>query len=105
MAKKQYAFYPGCSSQKGASASNFCTSMSVDVRQARHPAERNSRLELLRRLDRLRRRRRTAASGHQRPQPGIGGKEAAGQDMVSGCPACWLATRETAERLQWRRAA
>jgi heterodisulfide reductase subunit B len=23
----------------------------------------------------------------------------AGQDVVSGCPACWLATRETAERL------
>lgn len=26
MAKKQYAFYPGCSSQKGASASNYLNS-------------------------------------------------------------------------------
>jgi heterodisulfide reductase subunit B2 len=22
-----------------------------------------------------------------------------GQDMVSGCPACWLSSRETVERL------
>ena len=29
MAKKNYAFYPGCSSQKGASASNFVTSIGV----------------------------------------------------------------------------
>ena len=29
MAKRQYAFYPGCSSQKGASASNFATSIEV----------------------------------------------------------------------------
>lgn len=27
MAKKQYAFYPGCSSQKGSSASNYLTSV------------------------------------------------------------------------------
>ena len=26
MAKKEYAFYPGCSSQKGASASNYLVS-------------------------------------------------------------------------------
>ena len=29
----------------------------------------------------------------------IAEKELPGQDMVSGCPACWLATRETHERL------
>ena len=29
MEKKQYAFYPGCSSQKGASASNFVTSIQL----------------------------------------------------------------------------
>ena len=29
MAKKQYAFYPGCSSQKGASAANFATSIQL----------------------------------------------------------------------------
>jgi len=27
MARKEYAFYPGCSSQKGASASNYLTSV------------------------------------------------------------------------------
>ena len=27
MAKHEYAFYPGCSSQKGASASNYLTSV------------------------------------------------------------------------------
>jgi heterodisulfide reductase subunit B len=29
MTKKQYAFYPGCSSQKGASAANYITSFGV----------------------------------------------------------------------------
>ena len=29
MAKKQYAFYPGCSSQKGASGSNLVTFIGV----------------------------------------------------------------------------
>jgi hypothetical protein len=29
MAKKEYAFYPGCSSQKGASASNYLTSVNA----------------------------------------------------------------------------
>jgi heterodisulfide reductase subunit B len=99
MAKKQYAFYPGCSSQKGASASNFPTSMEVmcqklDIQLNEIPDWNCCGASI------------GYGEGGELPRLVINArnlalaeKELPGQDMVSGCPACWLASRETHERL------
>jgi heterodisulfide reductase subunit B len=99
MAKKQYAFYPGCSSQKGASASNFLTSLQVmceklDIQLNEIPDWNCCGASI------------GYAEGGELPRLVMGARNLAlaeqhlpGQDMVSGCPACWLASRETAERL------
>ncbi len=99
MAKKQYAFYPGCSSQKGASASNFVTSIGLVC----------DKLEI--QLNEIPDWNCCGASigygeGGELPRLALSARNLAlaeqnfpGQDMVSGCPACWLASRETAERL------
>jgi heterodisulfide reductase subunit B len=96
---KNYAFYPGCSSQKGASASNFAESITVMCEK------------LGIRLNEIPDWNCCGASigygeGGELPRLAINARNLAlaeqhlpGQDMVSGCPACWLATRETAERL------
>jgi heterodisulfide reductase subunit B len=102
MTKKQYAFYPGCSSQKKASASNFSTSIQV----------MNEKLGI--QLNEIPDWNCCGASigygeGGELPRLVLSARNLAlaeknlpGQDMVSGCPACWLATRETAERLNER---
>ncbi len=99
MTKKQYAFYPGCSSQKGASASNFVTSIQLVC----------DKLGI--QLNEIPDWNCCGASigygeGGELPRLAINARNLAlaekhlpGQDMVSGCPACWLATRETADRL------
>lgn len=99
MAKKQYAFYPGCSSQKGASASNFLTSLQVltqklDIQLNEIPDWNCCGASI------------GYGEGGELPRLVINArnlalaeKELPGQDMVSGCPACWLASRETHERL------
>ena len=99
MAKKQYAFYPGCSSQKGASASNFPTSMGVmcdklDIQLNEIPDWNCCGASI------------GYGEGGELPRLVINARNLAlteqnlaGQDLVSGCPACWLATRETHERL------
>ena len=99
MAKKQYAFYPGCSSQKGASASNYLTSLGVmcnklDIQLNEIPDWNCCGASI------------GYAEGGELPRLAISARNLAlveqhlpGQDMVSGCPACWLASRETAERL------
>ena len=99
MAKKQYAFYPGCSSQKGASASNFVTSIGVmcdklDIQLNEIPDWNCCGASI------------GYAEGGELPRLAISARNLAlaeqhlpGQDMVSGCPACWLASRETADRL------
>ena len=99
MAKKQYAFYPGCSSQKGASASNFVTSLKVmteklDIQLNEIPDWNCCGASI------------GYGEGGELPRLvinarnlAIAEKELPGQDMVSGCPACWLASRETHERL------
>jgi heterodisulfide reductase subunit B len=99
MAKKQYAFYPGCSSQKGASASNFLTSIKMmteklDVQLNEIPDWNCCGASI------------GYGEGGELPRLAINARNLAlaekhlpGQDMVSGCPACWLATRETVERL------
>lgn len=99
MTKKQYAFYPGCSSQKGASAANFLTSIGVmcnklDIQLNEIPDWNCCGASI------------GYGEGGELPRLvinarnlAIAEKELPGQDMVSGCPACWLATRETHERL------
>ena len=99
MAKKNYAFYPGCSSQKGASASNFVPSIGVMC----------DKLEI--QLNEIPDWNCCSASigygeGGQLSRLVLNARNLAlveqnmpGQDLVSGCPACWLATRETAEKL------
>jgi len=99
MAKKNYAFYPGCSSQKGASASNFVTSIGVvcdklDIQLNEIPDWNCCGASI------------GYGEGGELPRLAINARNLAlaeqhlpGQDMVSGCPACWLASRETAERL------
>jgi heterodisulfide reductase subunit B2 len=100
MAKKQYAFYPGCSSQKGASASNFLTSIGVmcdklDIQLNEIPDWNCCGASI------------GYAEGGELPRLVLNARNLAlteqnmpGMDMVSGCPACWLSSRETAERLQ-----
>ncbi len=99
MAKKQYAFYPGCSSQKSASASNFAASIGLMCEklgiQLNEIPDWNccgasigyGEGGLLPRL--VINARNLALAEQKLP----------GQDLVSGCPACWLSTRETAEKL------
>ena len=99
MTKKQYAYYPGCSSQSGASGSNFATSLSV----------MNEKLGIA--LNEIPDWNCCGASigygeGGELPRLAINARNLAlaethlpGQDMVSGCPACWLSSRETVERL------
>ena len=99
MAKKNYAFYPGCSSQKGASASNFVPSIDVmcdklDIQLNEIPDWNCCSASIGygegSQLSRLVLNARNLALVEQNMP---------GQDLVSGCPACWLATRETAEKL------
>jgi heterodisulfide reductase subunit B len=99
MSKKQYAFYPGCSSQKGASASNFPTSMDVvcdklDIQLNEIPDWNCCGASI------------GYGEGGELPRLvmsarnlALAEKELPGQSMVSVCPACWLASRETGERL------
>jgi heterodisulfide reductase subunit B len=95
MAKHEYAFYPGCSSQKGASASNYLTSVesmckTLDVKLTEIPdwnccgasigyAEAG---ELTRHVMNA---RNFALSEKNLP----------GQEIVATCAACWLGARET----------
>ena len=99
MAKKQYAFYPGCSSQKGASAANYIDSFGVMCQK----------LDI--QLNEIKDWNCCGASigygeGGELPRMvlnarnlAIAEKDLPGQDVVSGCPACWLGLRETVERL------
>ena len=99
MTKKQYAFYPGCSSQKGASASNFLTSLGVMTEKLGIALNEIPDWNCCGasigygeggELPRLVMNARNLA---------LAEKELPGQDMVSGCPACWLSARETRQRL------
>ncbi len=99
MSKKQYAFYPGCSSQKKVSADNFLRSIDVvcdklDVQLNEIPDWNCCGASI------------GYGEGGQLPRIvlsarnlALSSNQFAGQDMVSVCPACWLASRETAERL------
>lgn len=99
MAKKEYSFYPGCSSQTGASSSNYDTSVKsmCDVLDIQ--------------LNEIKDWNCCSASigygeGGELPRLALSARNLAlseqqngGQDIVATCAACWLATRETRERL------
>jgi heterodisulfide reductase subunit B len=99
MAKKQYAFYPGCSSQKKASADNFLRSIKVvtqklDIQLNEIPDWNCCGASI------------SYSEGGELPRLALSARNLAlaeqnlpGQDMVSVCPACWLSTREASERL------
>ncbi|MDH4274602.1 MAG: CoB--CoM heterodisulfide reductase iron-sulfur subunit B family protein [Gammaproteobacteria bacterium] len=100
MAKKQYSFYPGCSSEKNASASNYMTSVHamcdvLDVQLNEIPDWNCCGASVGYagggELERLILSARNLAISEQ---------EHKGQDVVATCAACWLATRETKERLE-----
>ncbi len=99
MANKEYSFYPGCSSQKGTSASNLMTSVQAMCEE----------LEI--QLNEIPDWNCCAASigyagGGELPRLALSARNLAlseqanpSQDVVATCAACWLATREAKERL------
>jgi len=99
MAKKEYSFYPGCSSQKAASASNYQTSVQamceeLDIQLNEIPDWNCCSASI------------GYAEGGELPRLALSARNMAlseqhnaGQDIVATCAACWLATKETQERL------
>jgi heterodisulfide reductase subunit B len=99
MAKKEYSFYPGCSSERKASAANYMVSVesmckTLDIKLNEIPdwnccgasigyAEGG---ELPRHIMNA---RNIALSEQHNPK----------QDIVATCAACWLGTKETQERI------
>ena len=100
MAKKQYSFYPGCSSEKNASASNYMTSVNavcdvLDVQLNTIPNWNCCGASI------------GYAGGGELPRMALNARNLAlseqhntGQDIVATCTACWLSARETKERLE-----
>jgi heterodisulfide reductase subunit B len=100
MAKKEYAFYPGCSSVLRGSASNYLVSVEsmcekLDIKMTQIPdwnccgasISYAGSSELARHVLSA---RNFALSDKHLP----------GQDIVATCPACWLGGRETLEKLE-----
>jgi len=100
MAKREYSFYPGCSSQKGASSSNYLVSVQtmceeLDIQLNEIPDWNCCSASI------------GYAGGGELPRLTLSARNIAlseehnpGQEIVATCAACWLATRETQERLQ-----
>jgi heterodisulfide reductase subunit B len=99
MAKRQYSFYPGCSSQKGASSSNYLVSVQtmceeLDIQLNEIPDWNCCAASI------------GYAGGGELPRLTLSARNIAlseqhnaNQDIVATCAACWLSTREAAERL------
>jgi heterodisulfide reductase subunit B len=95
MAKKSYSFYPGCSSQKAASASNYTVSVDsmcdvLDIELNEIPDWNCCSASI------------GYAGGGELPRLALSARNMAiseqahpGQDIVATCAACWLATKET----------
>ncbi|MCU7958801.1 MAG: CoB--CoM heterodisulfide reductase iron-sulfur subunit B family protein [gamma proteobacterium symbiont of Bathyaustriella thionipta] len=99
MAKKEYSFYPGCSSQKGASSSNYLNSVNTMCEELditlNHIPDWNCCSASI-----------GYAGGGELPRLALSARNIAlseehnpGQEIVATCAACWLATRESSERL------
>jgi len=99
MAKKEYSFYPGCSSERKASAANYMVSVesmckTLDVKLNEIPDWNCCGASI------------GYAEGGELPRHimnarniAISEKEHPGQDIVATCAACWLGTKETSERV------
>ncbi len=99
MAKKEYSFYPGCSSQEKASSSNYLKSVEtmceeLDIQLNTIPDWNCCSASI------------GYAGGGELPRLALSARNIAlseqhnaGQDIVATCAACWLATKETQERL------
>ncbi len=99
MAKREYSFYPGCSSQKGASSSNYLVSVQtmcdeLDIKLNEIPDWNCCSASI------------GYAGGGELPRLALSARNIAlseqhnpDQEIVATCAACWLATRETQERL------
>lgn len=96
---KEYSFYPGCSSQKGASSSNYLTSVesmcdALDIKMNTIPDWNCCSASI------------GYSGGGELPRLALSARNIAlsekhnpGQEIVATCAACWLATRESSERL------
>ncbi len=100
MAKRPYSFLPGCSFRPGASASHALRSVQTVC------AELDLQLETIPDWNCC-----GASLGHvgggELPRIALSARNLAlsaqahpGQDLVTACPGCWLATREASERLR-----
>ena len=99
MARKEYSFYPGCSSERKASASNYMVSVetmckSLDVKLNEIPDWNCCGASI------------GYAEGGELPRHIMNARNIAlseehnkGQDIVATCAACWLGTKETHERI------
>lgn len=99
MAKKEYAFYPGCSSQLKASASNYLVSVDamcrkLDIEITEIPDWNCCGASI------------GYGEGGELPRHALNARNFAlsekhlpGRDIVATCAACWLGARETKERL------
>ena len=99
MARKEYSFYPGCSSERKASASNYMVSVesmckTLDIKLNEIPDWNCCGASI------------GYAEGGELPRHimnarniAISEKENPGQDIVATCAACWLGTKETHERI------
>lgn len=99
MAKYQYSFYPGCSSERKASASNYMVSVEsmcqkLDVKLNTIPDWNCCGASI------------GFAEGGELPRHvmnarniALSEKHNSGQDIVAGCAACWLGTKESSDRL------
>ncbi len=100
MAKREYSFYPGCSSQSGASSINYLRSTQtvcseLDIQLNEIPDWNCCAASI------------GYAGGGELPRISLSARNIAlsqqahgQQDIVATCAACWLATREAKERIE-----
>jgi heterodisulfide reductase subunit B len=99
MARKEYSFYPGCSSERKASASNYMVSVesmckTLDIKLNEIPDWNCCGASI------------GYAEGGELPRHvmnarniALSEKESGNQDIVATCAACWLGARESQERI------
>ncbi len=99
MAKKEYSFYPGCSSERKASAANYMVSVesmckTLDIKLNEIPDWNCCGASI------------GYAEGGELPRHIMNARNIAlseehnkGQDIVATCAACWLGTKETQQRV------
>jgi heterodisulfide reductase subunit B len=99
MARKEYSFYPGCSSERKASAANYMVSVesmckTLDIKLNEIPDWNCCGASI------------GYAEGGELPRHimnarniALSEKHNGDQDIVATCAACWLGTKETQERI------